>query len=109
MLKVQMGKESRSEFSLSHKRLYNSARWKQLRLRHLAKEPLCRMCKMQGIVTIATICDHIRPHRGIIALFYSASNLQSLCKQHHDSAKQSEERRGKAVSASGVDGWPINI
>lgn len=35
------------------------------------------------------------------------ANLQSLCKPHHDSAKQSEERLGYAKGCD-VDGRPID-
>ncbi|MER9762414.1 hypothetical protein [Mesorhizobium sp. M0138] len=36
------------------------------------------------------------------------SNLQSLCKHHHDSAKQMIEH-GKSVVTYGVDGYPIEL
>jgi 5-methylcytosine-specific restriction protein A len=52
------------------------------------------MCEADGIVTEATIVDHVRPHRGDAGLFWDPNNWQPLCKPHHDSAKQSEDRGG---------------
>jgi 5-methylcytosine-specific restriction protein A len=63
------------------------------------------MCKPR--LTIATVCDHKRPHKGDPDLFWSPTNLQSLCKLHHDSTKQSEEKSGRPKQAIGPDGWPV--
>src|SRR5687767_2133162 len=62
---------------------YKTYRWQQLRRRQLEREPLCAMCQADGRVTAATICDHVEPHRGDAALFWSGP-FQSLCKPHHD-------------------------
>jgi 5-methylcytosine-specific restriction protein A len=37
-----------------------------------------------GVITAATIVDHINPHKGDQALFWDQSNWQVLCKQCHD-------------------------
>ena len=63
------------------------------------------MCKAEGRITPATVVDHIKPHKGDRALAFDPDNLQGLCKAHHDSAKQSEERRGYS-KAVGLDGFP---
>jgi 5-methylcytosine-specific restriction endonuclease McrA len=66
------------------------------------------MCQKQGRVTAASVVDHIIPHKGDQKLFWdSANNWQSLCKDHHDAAKQAEERHGYS-SEVGLDGWPID-
>lgn len=62
---------------------YNSAQWRQLRLRHLAAHPLCADCAALGGVVAATEVDHIVPHRGDRGLMIARSNLQSLCKPCH--------------------------
>jgi 5-methylcytosine-specific restriction protein A len=62
------------------------------------------MCKPR--LTIATVCDHIRPHKGDAELFWSSTNLQGLCAPHHDSTKQAEEKGRKRVQI-GPDGWPV--
>ncbi|UYE89842.1 holin [Burkholderia phage PhiBt-E264.1] len=85
--------------------------WQQLRAAHLAVRPHCVYClralgmagwlpadvvlecAARGIVEpIGTICDHIIPHRGDRRLLLDPANIQTLCKPHHDSAKQREER-----------------
>lgn len=62
------------------------------------------MCKAQGYRTLATVVDHVKPHKGDLSLFWDPNNRQSLCKVCHDSAKAIEERRGIVVGcdASGV-------
>lgn len=64
------------------------------------------MCEKAGLVTPATICDHIEPHNGNLEAFYSGP-FQSLCKRHHDAAKQAEERGGYSREV-GIDGWPVD-
>ena len=71
---------------------YGSGRWKALRLRQLQVQPLCSMCEKKGLLTAATVCDHITPHRDDEDLFWRGP-FQSLCKMCHDSAKQVEEAR----------------
>lgn len=60
------------------------ARWRRARRLHLAEHPLCVSCEAAGIVTPATVVDHIRPHRGDARLFWDQRNWQSLCKVCHD-------------------------
>lgn len=96
----------RSPEAQAYRRWYKTARWQKLRARQLQREPLCRMCKAQGHTTVATICDHVTPHKGDETVFWSGP-FQSLCKLHHDSVKQSEERTGRTSVAIGVDGWPV--
>ena len=98
--------KSRSAQAESWQHLYSSARWRRLRAAQLAAEPICRMCDERGAVTVATVCDHIEPHRGDLDKFWSGP-FQSLCKPHHDSLKQREERQGYS-EALGRDGWPLD-
>jgi 5-methylcytosine-specific restriction protein A len=74
--------------------LYDTKRWKALRLYQLGIEPLCRLCKEAGKVTPACIVDHIIPHKGDVDLFFDLANLQSTCKLCHDGTKQAAERNG---------------
>jgi 5-methylcytosine-specific restriction protein A len=82
-------------------------RWRKQRAYFLQANPLCVMCQAQGFVTSATVVDHIKPHRGDLTLFWDANNWQSLCKHHHDSAKQAEERSG-VIRGGNLDGEPID-
>ena len=84
-----------------------SRRWQKLRNAYIQANPLCVYCKKQGKVTAAKVVDHIKKHEGDEALLYDWSNLQSLCKLHHDSTKQREEKRNVKVVQIGVDGYPV--
>ncbi|KWD49681.1 hypothetical protein WL67_20800 [Burkholderia ubonensis] len=87
--------------------------WQRLRAEHLAKHPHCvyclreigmagwspvdvvLACAARGIAEpLGTIGDHITAHRGNRQLQLDPDNIQTLCKPHHDSAKQREERSG---------------
>ena len=83
---------------------YGTARWQKLRARHLASEPLCRMCLEDKTLTAANVCDHIEPHNGDYDKFWSGP-FQSLCKRHHDSDKKMIEAGRPKVRIS-LDGWP---
>lgn len=85
---------------------YGSRRWKARRLAQLQAEPLCAYCLREGKVTPAKVADHKTPHRGDEDLFWNGE-LQSLCKPHHDSDKQREERGGRPRVQIGDDGWPV--
>lgn len=60
-----------------------------------------------GQVVLAEIVDHIKPHRGDMALFWDSDNWQSLCKHCHDSHKQRLEKSGTELGCS-IDGVPID-
>lgn len=75
------------------------------RRRRLAAEPLCRRCKERGIVTAATVPDHIKP----LALGGSDAddNIRCLCQACHDEVTAEQFGHRKRV-AIGTDGWPID-
>ena len=86
--------------------LYGSARWKKIRADQLRQHPLCAYCQRDhDRVTIATVCDHITPHKGNEARFWSGP-FQSLCKSCHDTVKASEEGRARKRVKIALDGWP---
>src|SRR6185503_745494 len=101
------GIAQRSEQGADINRLYHTARWQALRLRHLAREPLCRACQLVGRVTRANVADHKIPHHGNLTLFWSEANLQSLCQPCHG-VKLAEEARGYS-DALGNDGLPLDL
>ena len=86
--------------------LYDTARWKRLRIQQLTVEPLCRFCIEVEDVTAATVVDHRLAHKGDLDLFYDPHNLQSLCAPCHDRTKR-EMERGKDVIRFDQAGWPI--
>ena len=82
-------------------------RWRKARLNFLAEHPLCVYCERDGRTMVATICDHIKAHKGDPVLFWDVSNWQPLCKLHHDSTKKSEEMSG-GIRGCDVDGNPLD-
>lgn len=75
--------------SHQYKHLYKTKAWQNLRHHQLWTSPLCAFCE-----AIATVADHITPHKGCPTLFHDPDNLQSLCKSCHDSTKKQIEMRG---------------
>lgn len=67
----------------------NSTTWRAMRAAHLAREPLCRMCKREGKVTEGKVVDHIDGDSWNNA----PPNLQTLCGPHH-SAKTARQDGG---------------
>jgi 5-methylcytosine-specific restriction protein A len=49
----------------------------------LDQNPLCVECQREQRVRVATVVDHIVPHRGDLERFYDVTNLQGLCAMHH--------------------------
>jgi len=69
------------------------SKWQRTSKEYLAKHPLCVMCLDEGRARMATVVDHIRPHRGDATLFWDPSNWQPLCKEHHDRKTGNEDSR----------------
>lgn len=74
------GAESRPSAA---KRGYDKA-WQKRRIAFLSDNPLCADCMKDGIVTPATVVDHVIPHRGDPVKFHDTGNLQPLCERHHN-------------------------
>ena len=82
-------------------------RWRKAALAYLAKYPLCIEHRKRGMVVPATVCDHIKPHRGDMKVFWDSSNWQGLCKHCHDSHKQRLEKSGVEIGCD-TTGTPID-
>jgi hypothetical protein len=61
---------------------------------------------VRGQTTLATIADHVVPHRGDWNFFLTGA-LQSLCETHHNSTKRQFDLRGYDA-AIGPDGYPLD-
>jgi 5-methylcytosine-specific restriction protein A len=85
---------------------YGTSRWKRRRRAWLRAYPLCAYCERAGRVEVATVVDHVEPHRGNEQLFWSGE-LQSLCSSCHSGIKQGDEARGYSTEI-GLDGWPTD-
>lgn len=86
--------------------LYNNKRWRDKRKAQLREHPLCEMCEEAGRATVASIADHVEPHRGDEEKFWSGA-LQSLCPPCHDGPKKMYEMSGKVCGCS-ADGMPLD-
>lgn len=62
----------------SYQRGYDS-KWRAYRKRFLSIHPLCEECGR-----LATVVDHIVPHKGNEDLFWDVTNHQALCETCHN-------------------------
>ena len=67
----------------ANRRGYGS-KWRKARLGQLRRYPLCAECLREGRTTVATVVDHIKPHKGNMKLFWDKDNWQSLCTPCHN-------------------------
>jgi 5-methylcytosine-specific restriction protein A len=86
---------------------YSNRRWRRLRAAQLRAEPLCRICKSQGKLTIATVVDHVERHFGDKTKFWTGK-LQSVCRDCHEGRKKFFEARGYARDVDPITGWPTD-
>lgn len=83
-------------------------RWAKARASYLAENPYCVYCEGEGRpYQRGNVVDHIQPHRGDAVLFWNIDNWQTLCKQHHDGAKQAEEKGGGRRGCN-IEGIPLD-
>lgn len=68
------------------------AKWQRERRKFLESNPFCVKCYEEGHITMATVVDHIKPHRGDQKLFWDRSNWQPLCEHHHNVKTMTEDR-----------------
>lgn len=72
--------------------LYGTERWQDIRRAVLLESPFCVRCLEKGVYSLATVVDHIKPHKGDEKLFWDMGNLQPLCKVCHDIKTATEDR-----------------
>jgi 5-methylcytosine-specific restriction enzyme A len=88
---VERRRDDDSRRGSARQRGYTTA-WQKARAAYLAQHPLCLFCEREGEVTAAVVVDHLKAHQGDYGKFWDQNNWQSLCKRHHDGAKQREEK-----------------
>lgn len=64
------------------KNIYHLARWKRLRARKAALNPICEHCESNGIAKPLQEVDHVIEIEDGGAV-WDIGNLQSLCRRHH--------------------------
>mgnify|MGYP003673756307 CR=1 FL=1 len=74
----------------AHERGY-TYKWQKFSSAWLRSNPLCIYCTNQGNVALATLVDHIQPHRGDTDIFWREGNHASCCNKCHNGPKQRAE------------------
>ena len=80
----------------ARQRGYDTA-WDRLREAHLSDHPLCAHCLEEEIVEVADDVDHIVPISVAPGRRLDPTNLQSLCRRHHNvktAAERASTQRG---------------
>lgn len=71
---------------------YSGSGWRKTRLAILFAEPLCRHCKGVGVLTEATVVDHVIRLTHYQYGTHNKDNLQSLCVECHNIKTQREQK-----------------
>lgn len=66
--------------------------WDRASAAFLLAHPICPACEAAGLIVAAEVTDHVIPHKGDRALFWSRTNWQPACRWHHDAVKQRLEQ-----------------
>lgn len=70
-------------------KIYNTKRWRRLRLSHLRLHPLCQICEREGRVTPGNDVHHITSFTSVTdkaqreLLAYDPANLMTVCDSCH--------------------------
>lgn len=83
-----------------YQKVYNCRRWKELRARKFADNPICEECERKGRTTPTREIHHIIPFErdNDLGLAYDYDNLISLCIDCH---KDAHEKLHMVGAASG--------
>ena len=58
---------------------------------------------------MATVVDHIKPHRGDKKLFWDRGNWQPLCEHHHNVKTMTEDRDMWSTSSESKGRGYLNL
>lgn len=81
-----------TESRLLRKKLYGTKKWRDCRLSHLVREPLCQQCLKEGKVNAGSVDSPLQVHHkrspfinGSInyELAFDDKNLETICSYHH--------------------------
>jgi len=87
--KYKRNKESRKRDNLNHKAVYNSKRWRTMRIEKLKRDTLCEICLKAGKLSSGVEVHHITPIstgktiKEKQRLGFDPLNLMTLCQQCH--------------------------
>jgi len=83
---------------------YDTPKWTRLSGRYLAVHPTC---EFHGCDKPARICDHIETVKAAPLRAFDPTNLQALCKAHHNILTRAYDL-GSIRGACDVDGAPVD-
>ncbi len=91
------------------KHWYHTKRWERRSRLQMMTEPTCRLCRSKGIITVATVADHVVPVSQGATLQEKSDRMwfgetQSLCAACH-ALKGQIESKGFHTEIS-LSGWP---
>ena len=99
-------RDQRSDAAKSYRHLYRTKEWQRLRQATFARDGYtCQMC--QRYAGASPHCDHIKDHKGDVALFHDPNNLRTLCPPCHNRHAQAAAH-GTMRQQIGPDGWPVD-
>ena len=83
-------------------RLYDTQRWKRARRHFLQANPLCATCQSEGRVRLATVVDHVIPHRGRYRFVLGPDQLvaRMQASPRHQDGTGTVRGRGVQISAA---------
>lgn len=99
--------DRRSPEAVQFRKLYHTARWRNIRKRQLQAFPLCERCLKKGYVVAATVCHHVDPKTKLSSATFYVGPFSSSCAPCHDQTEQQVERIGYSTEV-GEDGWPTD-
>lgn len=81
--------------------------WERLRKMHLNEHPFCAKC-LPAVARLGKIVDHIVPIAVDPSRRLDQTNLQTLCKTHHDRDKQREDKRAAKARRAAMRAEDVN-
>jgi len=97
-------RETDKRENINHKAVYNTKRWRQIRIEKLKQDPLCEECLSKKIITPGVEVHHIKPVssgktiKDKQALGFDKSNLKTLCQTCHKQTHNDNNRKGYIYS-----------
>lgn len=92
-------RDQRSDQAKLYRHLYNTPRWKRLRLRVFERDLF--ICQQTGVLLVgrhpadnSPVAHHVKEHKGDPVLFFDETNIITVSKAWHDAVAQSEEKLG---------------
>lgn len=100
---INLNKKKKPEYDVNKENdnyhyVYNTGRWRKLRLNFLMNNPLCKRCLDKGIISSAVEAHHIIPLSSAkdidrkLEIGFDENNLEGLCKECHQEHHKNKKR-----------------